>query len=88
MVGVKKRRAGTAPLWPMSSHNPDSSLVSFPVFFLEWKRMNGFPLCMLTICAAYSVRETNYTVPSSTMMAGLLVESMLTSDQISFANSL
>ena len=71
MVRVKKRRVGAAPLWPMSSHKPDPSLVSFPVFFLEWKRMNGFPLCTLTIFSAYSVRETSHTVPSSKTFAGL-----------------
>ena len=71
MVRAKKRRVGAVPLWHMPSHKPDLSLVSFPVFSMEWKRMNGFPLYMLTICAAYSVRETSHTIPSSTMFAGL-----------------
>ena len=73
MVRVKKRRVGAVPLWPMSSHKPHPSLVSFPVFFLEWKGVNGFSIYMLTICAAYSVRETSQTVLSSTTFAGLAI---------------
>ena len=59
------------PLADDSDLKPDPSLVPFPVIFLVWKRVNGVPLCMLTICAAYSVRETSHTVPSSTTFAGL-----------------
>ena len=71
MVRVKEKRVDAAPLWPMSSHKPDPSSVSFPVFFLEWKGVNGFPLYMLTIFVAYSVRETSHTVQSFTTFAGL-----------------
>jgi len=71
MARVKERRVGAAPLWPMSSNKPDPSLVSFPVVFLEWKRVNGFALYMLTICVAYSVQETSHTVQSSTTFPGL-----------------
>ena len=71
MVRVKEKRVDAASLWPMSSHKPDPSSVSFPVFFLEWKGVNGFPLYMLTIFVTYSVRETSHTVQSSTTFAGL-----------------
>ena len=67
MVRVKKRRVGAAPLWPMSSHKPDPSLVSFPVFFLEWKRMNGFPLCNMLEAEIYSINERHD--PKSTMLS-------------------